>query len=188
MSATNTAIVRNAIDTYKKRIREEIKNRCIRFCEHLCQEAIKERARNKRAHDFTGNLINSIVVCLYEDGKPEYAAYAAKYVPEAIKVKMRLRPTKSGIGYMSYRFRSDYEGKKSAYLPTVDTNGGWGVDDAREFFHSYKPVGNNQFDIVVCYPVEYAGWIEKERATTGILQTYAHAEQVGVTYLKLIRK
>lgn len=188
MSATNATIVRNAINGYKKQILEEIRKRCIVFCGHLCQEAIKARAQNKRAHDFTGNLITSIVVCLYENGKPEYAAYAAKYAPEAIQVKMRLRPAKSGNGYKSYRFKSDYEGKKSAYLPTIDTNGGWGVDDARKFFHSYKPSGGNLFDIVVVYPVEYADWVEMERGTTGIMQTYAHAEQVGVTYLKLQRK
>ena len=188
MPVTNRQIVHQAIAGYKKQILEEIKNRCIRFCEHLCQEAIRQRAINKRAHDFTGNLINSIVVCLYEKGKPEYAAYAAKYATEAIQVKMRLRPSKSGIGYKSYRFKHDYEGKSSAYLPRVDTNGGWGVDDARDFFWSYSPKGGNLFDIVVAYPVEYAEWIEKERATTGILQTYAHAEAVGVTYLKLVRK
>ena len=188
MSATNRTIVRNAIEDYKKKIREEIKNRCIRFCEHLCQEAIKERAHNSRAHDFTGHLINSIVVCLYQNGKPEYAAYAAKYVPEAIKVKMRLRPSKSGIGYKQYRFKVDYEGERSSYTPTIDTNGGWGVDDAREFFWSYRPKSGNLFEIVVAYPVEYANWIERERSTTGILRTYAHAEQVGVTYLQLKRK
>lgn len=188
MSATNAQIVEEAIAGYKTRILEEVKRRCITFCEHLCQEAIKARAQNKRAHDFTGNLINSIVVCLYQQGRPEYAAYAARFAPEAIQVKMRLRPTKSGLGYKMYRFKVDYEGKKSAYLPTVQTNGGWGVDDAREFFHSYNPGGGHLFDIVVVYPVEYANWIEMERGTTGILQAYANAEQVGVQYLKLVRK
>lgn len=187
MSATNSDIVRNAISSYKKRILEEIRNRCIRFCEHICQEAIKQRAQNDRAHDFTGNLINSIVVCLYEKGKPVYAAYAAKYVPEAIRVKMRLRPAKSGIGYKAYRFRPDYEGTNSTYIPTVETNGGWGVDDAKEFFWSYSPRGKNLFDIVVAYPVEYAGWIEKERSSTGIMRTYADTEKVGITYLRLSR-
>ena len=188
MSATNLTILSKGFAEYKRQIHEEIKKRCIKLCEHLCQEAIKERAQNKRAHDFTGNLINSIVVCLYENGNPEYAAYAAKYVPEAIDVKMRLRRTKSGIGYKAYRFRKDYEGQVSSYIPSIDTNGGWGVDDAKNFFWSYKPKGRNLFDIVVAYPVEYANWIEKERGTTGILRTYAHAEAVGVTYLKFGNK
>ena len=46
----------------------------------------------------------------------------------------------------------------------------------------------SMLDIVVAYPVEYGEWVEIKRSTTGIMQTYAHAEQVGVTYLKLIRK
>ena len=43
------------------------------------------------------------------------------------------------------------------------------------------------FDIVVAYPVEYASWVEKQRSTTGILQTYAYAERVGTTFLGLPR-
>ena len=67
-------------------------------------------------------------------------------------------------------------------------NGGWGEDDARNFFQSYVPQGKNLFDIVVAYPVEYGKWVEAKRASTGILQAYSHAEAVSVTYLKLIRK
>ena len=48
--------------------------------------------------------------------------------------------------------------------------------------------GKNLFDIVVAYPVEYGNWVEMKRGTTGILRTYAHAEKVGVTYLKLEKK
>lgn len=182
MSATNASIVHNALADYRKKILDEVEIRCRKFCTDLCQEAIRERKNAKGAHNFTGNLLNSIVVCLYREGEPINAYYAAQYVPKAIQVKMRARKRKS------YRFNPDYDGDKSHYLPTVQTNGGWGEDDARNFFWQYTPKGNNLFDIVVAYPVEYGDWVEMKRGTTGILQTYAHADQVGVTYLKLVRK
>ncbi len=176
------SIIHQAIADYRKGIFDEVENRCRKFCTDLCQEAIKARQNNEAAHNYTGNLINSIVVCLYRDKEPINAYYAAQYVPKAIQVKMRLRKRKR------YRFNPDYDGDKSTYLPEVQTNGGWGEDDARHFFQDYVPKGKNLFDIVVAYPVEYGKWVESKRGTTGILQAYSHAETVGVTYLKLIRK
>ena len=182
MSATNATIIRKAFADYRKEIFDEVEIRCRKFCTDLCQEAIKARQNTEGAHNFTGNLISSIVVCLYRERMPINAYYAAQYVPKAIQVKMRFRKRKS------YRFNPDYDNDKSHYLPTVQTNGGWGEDDARKFFQGYIPNGNNLFDIVVAYPVEYGEWIEMKRRTTGILRTYEHAERVGVTYLKLERK
>lgn len=182
MPGTNATIVHNALADYRKRIFDEVENRCRKFCTDLCQEAIKARQNNEAAHNYTGNLINSIVVCLYRDREPINAYYAAQYVPKAIQVKMRLRKRKH------YRFNPDYDGSNSHYLPEVQTNGGWGEDDARNFFQNYVPQGRNLFDIVVAYPVEYGKLVEAKRASTGILQAYSHADSVGVTYLKLIRK
>lgn len=181
MSATNATIIRKAFADYRKEIFNEVEIRCRKFCTDLCQEAIRARQESNGAHNFTGNLINSIVVCLYKNKEPINAYYAAQYVPKAIQVKMRYRKRKS------YRFNPDYDGEKSHYLPTVQTNGGWGEDDARRFFQSFVPGGKNLFDIVVAYPVEYGNWVEMKRGTTGILRTYEHAGQVGVTYLKLER-
>ena len=182
MPVTNRQIVHEAIAGYKTAIFDEVENRCRKFCTDLCQEAIRARKNAPGAHNFTGNLINSIVVCLYRNREPINAYYAGQYVPKAIQVKMRQRTRKH------YRFNPDYDGDKSHYLPTVQTNGGWGEDDARHFFQDYVPKGKNLFDIVVAYPVEYGNWVETQRSTTGILQAYAHAEAVGVTYLKLERK
>lgn len=182
MPVTNRQIVHKAIAGYRTAIFDEVENRCRKFCTDLCQEAINARKNAPGAHNFTGNLINSIVVCLYRNREPINAYYAAQYVPKAIQVKMRQRKRKH------YRFNPDYDGDKSHYLPTVQTNGGWGEDDARHFFQDYVPKGKNLFDIVVAYPVEYGNWVETQRSTTGILQSYAHAEAVGVTYLKLVRK
>ena len=187
MSGTNAQIVRNAIAGYKTKIIDVVGDRCRKFCMDLCQEAIKDRQNAPGAHDFTGNLITSIVVCLYKNGIAQDAWYASMYLKKAIRIKMRQRPTKK-----RYYFKQDYSGEsKTTYTPPSDSptvSGRFGVDDAKEFFNSYKPKGRNLFDIVVAYPVEYAEWVEIHRATTGILQTYAHAEQVGVQYLKLVRK
>ena len=177
MSATNQQIVRKGVDAYKKQIFDEVEKRCRKFCDALCQEAIVSRLTNERAHNFTGNLLNSIVVCLYRDKKPVYACYAADKVIKAIQVKM--------TSPKHYHFKKDYDGAESNYSPTIETNEGWGEEDARAFFQSYRPSGNNLFDIVVAYPTEYAEWVEIRRATTGILGTYAYAERMGVTWLKL---
>ena len=178
MSVTNSQIVHFAIADYKTAIYNEIEKRCRKFCTDLCQEAIKARQNADGAHNFTGNLLNSIVVCLYKNKQPINAYYAAQYVPKAIQVKMRQRKRKS------YRFNPDYDGEKSHYLPTVQTNGGWGEDDARNFFQNYRPQSTNMFDIVVAYPVEYGNWVEMRRGTTGILQTYAKAGVLAVSYLQ----
>lgn len=86
-----------------------------------------------------------------------------------------------------YFFNPDYSGTTSGFRAEIRTNKGWGEDDARQFFQWYRPKGKNLFDIVVAYPVEYADFIESERSTTGIIDTYTHAEKVGVFYLKLHR-
>lgn len=182
MSATNKAVIHKAFADYRKQILDEVEIRCRKFCTDLCQEAINARQNTEGAHNFTGNLLNSIVVCLYREREPINAYYAAQYVPKAIQVKMRERKRKS------YRFNPDYDGDKSHYLPTVQTNGGWGEDDARNFFQSYTPKGKSLFDIVIVYPVEYANWIEIKRGTTGIMRAYSWSEQVSVQYLKLVRK
>lgn len=181
MSGTNASIINNAIANYKQQIFDVVEKRCRKFCTDLCQEAIRARQNAEGAHNFTGNLLNSIVVCLYRDRMPINAYYAAQYVPKAIQVKMRRRVRKR------YSFNPDYDGENSKYLPEVDTNGGWGEDDARHFFQQYIPKGKNLFDIVVAYPVEYGEWVEMKRGTTGILQAYSYAENVGISYLQLPR-
>lgn len=187
MSATNREKINKALDEYKAQILVEIEKRCRRFCTDLCQQAIKDRQNTPSAHDFTGNLITSIVVCLYKEGIALDAWYASMYLKKAIRIKMRHRQRKK-----RYYFKEDYSGKKkSSYTPPSDSpqvDGRFGVDDAKEFFRSYRPQGKNPFDIVVAYPVEYAEWVEMKRGTTGILRTYAFAEQVGMTYLQIPNK
>lgn len=187
MSGTNAQIIHNAIAKYRTDIFDEVETRCRKFCTELCQEAIRARKNAPGAHDFTGNLITSIVVCLYRDRIAQDAWYASMYEKKAIRIKMRQRAVKK-----RYYFKTDYSGEqKTTYTPPDDSpqvNGRYGVDDAKEFFQSYRPKGKNLFDIVIAYPVEYAEWVEQHRATTGILRAYSFADNVGVTFLQLIRK
>lgn len=178
--ARNKATIQKAVENYKNQViiptmEAELK----KWCSHILDAAILARQRNPRAHNFTGNLLNSIVVCLYRNGDPVIAYFSSDIVPEAIMPKMRKRLRKRVF------FKRDYDGEESAYLPTIETNGGWGKDDAQDFFESYKPKGNNLFDVVVAYTVEYANWVQMERGTAGILQTLQYAERTGKQFMRL---
>ena len=176
----NKSNIAKAVEQYKFNIIIPTMEKHLRkWCRNILDAAIKARQKNPQAHNFTGNLLNSIVVCLYKNAKPAIAYFSSDIVPEAIMPKMKKRLRKRVF------FKRDYDGEESAYLPTIETNGGWGKDDAQEFFESYKPKGNNLFDIVVAYTVEYANWVQMERGTAGILNTYAYAERTGKTFLKL---
>lgn len=178
--ARNQTNIAKAVENYKNDvIIPAVEARLKSWCSQILDAAIMARQRNPNAHNFTGNLLNSIVVCLYKNREPVMAWYAHDRVPEAIMPKMKKRLRKRVF------FKRDYDCEESAYLPTIDTNGGWGYDDAQEFFESYTPRGNNLFDVVVAYPVEYANWVQMERATTGILQSYQYTERTGMTFLKL---
>ena len=163
------------VKAYKEVVMLEIEKRCRAYCNELCLKAIEARQAAPGKHNFTGNLLNSIVTCVYREQKPVYACYAGDSLPEPIQVKMTYPK--------NYYFRSDYEGAETHFKPDVKTNEGWGQDDAVRFFHEYKVKGNAIFTIVVAYPVEYADFVEKLRHTTGILATYAEAQKIARTYL-----
>ena len=172
-------VINKAFKDFKKEIVEVTRAELNKWCWDILESAIRARENNPNAHDFTGNLLNSIVVCLYENGEPYVPYFAADLVPSAIRPKMKKRLRKRVF------FNPDYSGAKSAYLPTIDTNGGWGRDDANKFFASYRPQGRNMFDIVVAYTVEYADWVDTQRKTTGFLETKKFALRTGVQFLQL---
>lgn len=177
------AVVDNAFKSFEKTILETTRMELNKWCWQILESAVRARENNPNAHDFTGNLLNSIVVCLYENGQP-YAPYFASDIGvlPAIRNKMKKRLRKRVF------FNRDYSGDQSVYLPTIDTDGGWGKEDAEKFFASYKPQGKHMFDIVVAYTVEYADWVDTERQTTGFLQTKKFAQRTGMTFLRLTAK
>ena len=176
---SNASVIDKVFKDFEKRILDTTERELQKYCWRILDAAIKARERNPKAHNFTGNLLNSIVVCLYRRKNPVIAYYSSSLVLEAIRPKMRKRKR------IPVSFNPDYEGRITKYLPTVQTNGGWGYEDAQEFFESYTPHGDNMFDIVVAYTTEYANWVEMERQTTGILQTRKFARRAGMTFMYL---
>lgn len=156
---------------------DAIEKKCDEYCFDIMAAAIDARFNAPRAHNFTGNLITSIVVCLYKKKKPIAAYYAAEQLSSPIAVKMTF-PKR-------YHFKQDYDGAESHFLPLIKTNEDYGENDARQFFQSYRPQGNNLFDIVVAYPVEYADFVEQVNQSTGILRAYERAEWMGIEIFEL---
>lgn len=180
MAGTNKHILEQAFKDYRKYILDVTENELRKWCFGMLESAIRFREQNPLAHNFTGNLLNSIVVCLYREKSPVIAYFSSSLVPEAIRPKM------SGPRRRAYVFRPDYEGVYgSKYRPEVKTNKGWGRDDAEKFFESYIPNGRNLFDIVVAYTVEYADWVNQQRGTTGILETWKEAKKTGMEFMEV---
>lgn len=180
MAGTNAAILDKGFKDYYKYICDTTEKELREYCADLLEGAIKWRMVNPEAHNFTGNLLNSIVIGLYREKMPVIAFLSSG------KVKAALYPKMSERKKRRYVFRPDYDGASvSKYMPEVKTNKGWGRDDATKFFESYTPGGNNLFDIVVAYTVEYADWVDMQRGTTGIMQTWQQAKVSGMTFMRL---
>lgn len=146
----------------RKQIEISVEEKCVELTERLCLLGLAYRESNRHAHNFTGNLINSIVAALYRDGVLVSAEYASHTVGKsAITVKMTAPKT--------YHFKRDWEGKKSEYDAEVPTDKGWGASDAERFVKEYRPKGKG-WVITLAYPVEYAAFVENERSSTGIAQ------------------
>ena len=180
MAGTTKDILDKAFKDYYKYICDTAEKELREWCDGLLDSAIKWRMTDPAAHNFTGNLLNSIVICLYREKSPVVAFFSSGRVRAALYPKMSLRHKRR------YVFRPDYDGKsESRYLPEVETNRGWGRDDAVKFFESYSPDGDNLFDIVVAYTTEYAEWVQLERGTTGAITTWAEAKHTGMTFMQL---
>ncbi|KGF52442.1 hypothetical protein [Prevotella amnii] len=171
------AQIHKAMEEFLLGIEKDLEKRCRFICEELIDEAIKNREGSKGKHDFTGNFLNSIVVCLYKKGSPLVAYSAAE------KVGKRPIQKKMSAVRKRYIFEKDYEESKSQYKPEQYTDMGYGNVDAIRFFQSYRPKGNFLFDIVVAYPVEYASFIEIKRGTAGYFKTKEEAKNIAITYL-----
>lgn len=170
-----------AFKRFEKQIRDVGRQRIEKWCNELVAAAVKMRLEDPKAHNFTGNLLNSIVVCMYENGSPYKAFYAADgRVKSAIMPKMTARSRPYSFGKSG-----DYEGRPSHYTATVSTDGGWGLDDAKEFFASFRPEGRNMFDVVLAYTVEYADWVQSQRNTTGYLESVAYGRKTALHFMQI---
>lgn len=170
--------IEQAMKEWKQEIYDRVDNKVRSFAMAIISQAIIERQTAPGKHNFTGNLLNSIVVCVYKDGQPDMAFYPSQYgVTKAIRFKM--------TNHRHYHFKKDYDGEESDYDPQIATNQGWGEDDARNFFREYNPGNGAKYYIVVAYPTEYASFVEAFRHTTGFTGTYTWTKHNGWKILQL---
>ena len=161
--ASNGDILRIALERQMESKYDEMESRFKKHCDDICEQAVDFRLDNPNAHDFTGNLLNSIVVALYRRGKLVQATFSSSMVPGEIAPKM----TKGKF----YHWKPDYQGDERTFLPDVQTDEGYGKYDAQSFVVYYKPDPKAVFEIVCAYTAEYATWVEQQRNTTGFLNT-----------------
>lgn len=163
MAKNNGEILRLAIEAKAEEVYDRKEVELKKFCDDICESAVNFRLDNQRAHDFTGNLLNSIAVALYRRGKLVQATFSSSIVPGAIAPKMTAPKT--------YHWNPDYQGDERSYQADVKTDEGYGKYDAQSFVVYYKADKKAIFEIVCAYTVEYANWVETQRQTTGFLQT-----------------
>lgn len=159
-------------------INDHVSVRVLRFAENLVKEAVENRFGEPGAHNFTGNLITSICSCVYKNKQPLWAFFASDYIRKPVRMKMTTG--------RSYYFKQDYDGEESDYEPEIETDEGWGPEDAKEFFREVKPTSDAVFAIIVAYPVEYATFVESSRHTAGFANTYFYAMKNGWKMLQLL--
>ncbi len=168
MSNTSSQLIK-ILGEQKERLYEKWEGRLTEFCKELVRYAVEERLSDPSAHNYTGNLINSIVVMMFREGQFTHVFEAG--VRQPITYKMS-GPTK-------YHFTVDWDGAESNYEAEVTTNRGFGNADAYEFSHRYKANPNAIFEIVLAYPVEYAEFVENLRGTVGYAAMWEYVRHLS---------
>lgn len=161
----------NVQNKLQAQVSQILRQRVLAFAKTFLQVAFSNRAHNTEGHNFTGNLINSILVAVYENGSPVKALFAGKEFNLKPAIQGKMTTTQRGHA-KKYHFMPDYDGALSSYDADVKTDKGKGIDDAIKFVNTYKPSWNDMFHIVFAIPVEYADYI----TTTGFDETVAFAE------------
>lgn len=178
---TNTAIIRDAFKAFRKEMDTEIFKVLNLNCRTILSKAISFRLASKDGHDYTGNLINSIVVALYYDGELLNAFTPGEdgmiRSPKYPKMSARKKP---------YVFANDYSGSQSKYRAEIPTNKGYAAGDIEQFLSTNVPTHKKGYCISVAYTVEYADWVEAERQTTGYVQSLGFAgKQLRVSFIQI---
>ena len=141
-------------------------------CQNILLRAVKFRLglAYTKGHNYTGNLINSIVVILYDDGEISniWTAGEDGQIKKPKFQKMTARKKK-------YYYSNDYSNVSSRYKAEVPTNRGVADEDIESFINTNEPSIKKGWSITVAYTVEYASWVEQEHGTTGYLLTQKFA-------------
>ena len=171
------------------------------MCEMIVREAVTIRQHPmEEGHNFTGNLINSIVGIVYWRSKNKkeiiYAQQAMPGLKPAIRRELSSMTYKKRQRSYNIHFRPgsrfgdvDWEGaqstiKASSLIPTDES---YGRSDAIQFANRWRPSTNSNFVICIAYTSEYASFVEMQRGTTGILETQVYANRVAKEFFELKR-
>ena len=173
MAGTNKNIADKAFKDFKKVMEHETQREVELYAQNILFKAIEFRMKDPNAHNFTGNLLNSIVVAVYLDKDLKKAFFSGE---TGIRQPRYYEMTAS---HGRYHFKVDYEGKESNFTPEIETLRRKGLDDAYEFVSTYSP-GINGFVVVVAYTTEYADFVQMQRGTTGYINTRRYAEKVAM--------
>lgn len=166
--------MREAMLEFRKKQYDILEKKLVKYCGTILRQAIDARLSADNAHNFTGNLINSIVVGLFREGR-----LVMFVVPDTIEVERPImRKMRFPFNYYfseskkksKYGLDWDQTHPSSYYEPELTTNLVYGNADARRFIKSYTPPKNAVFQIVVGYTTEYASFVESKRHTTGYMQ------------------
>lgn len=184
LSSQNRKVIENAFKDFRMNtIPVETIKQLKLICQNILVSAIRYRLElsHSKGHDYTGNLINSIVVVLYQDGEIADVWSAGEHgqIKKPICRKMTARKK-------AYYYSNDYSNTRSKYRAEVPTNRGVADEDIQAFLNSNTPSVQEGFCVAVAYTVEYAGWVEIERGTTGYVQTYYNAKKLFNKSFKLI--
>jgi len=185
-----TRVIRDAFEAQTVKWNDIIETELDDFCSKLLLDAVIEnRRRNPEAHQFTGNLINSIVIILFrKDTGEQRNYYAYDRLKSPIRREMSARTRRGTMRKNAVHFRPDWQGRPhSMYLPEVVTDESLGPSDARAFAASWRPVTGKNFEICVAYTSEYGDWVETERQSTGYFNSkrYASKAMVGIGFTKI---
>ena len=181
--------VEDIMAAWKKQVDSEVRAKCITLARQVLQRALYYREQlvaNDIGHNYTGNFINSIVCGVWENGANISMLLGSKLVGKSpIMSKMTLKKDNSPRRYrFGEEFKNsmkstdsypkgvngpDWDNATSTFLTSVKTNTSKsGMQDARDFISNFKPSVRKGYVIALGYPVEYAEFMEKLRASTGL--------------------
>lgn len=164
-----------------EKLRKQLRERVEKYAGHLYKKAVDSRLSAKGAHDFTGNLLASIIVIVCEDATP-YKQYDLNH-PFGRRLRRPSHPKMSAPG--KYHFEEDYENRESNFKAEVKTDKGFGLQDAQKFFDSFRGDSQYMFEVFLAYPVEYAEYVDNYTGTVGFVETKDWGENSGLKILKI---
>ena len=191
MSGSNERKITSAINRFLKEKYDEMEQRMCKFCDEIIDSAITFRLENSKAHNFTGNLINSIIAALYREGK--FVMAVTPGMNQGIDPPIRRKMTYPHHYYFGLNAKGelqklgyDYDTARSSYYePELVTGPSYGNTDAKNFAAKFKSNRKNVFHIVVAYTTEYASFVEAKRHTTGYIGTVSFIEANAANVLNV---